>query len=340
MASDLGSLTDVAGLRVGHYERSNRSWRTGTTVVLADQPVTAGVDIRGGGPGTRETDALSPMNLVEKIDAVCLTGGSAFGLRSADGVVDELADRGRGFRVGPDDHHVVPVVPAAVIFDLGRGGHFRHHPDPDFGRRAIKKASRNERRRGSIGAGTGAIAGGLAGGVGMASATIQLADQHGELVEVTVAALCIVNARGSLINPATGRPWEPHPAIKTPTSKDRNALAEHLSNIAAPSLNTTIGVIATDAQLDRAEATRLAMSTHDGLSRSIRPVHTLADGDTMFSMATGAISLHVDERAVALSNLCAVAADVTALACVDAVIHATPEPNVPSYTSLCPSALK
>lgn len=340
MATDSGSLTDITGIRVGHYERSGRNWRTGTTVVLADQPVTAGVDIRGGGPGTRETDALSPMNLVEQIDAVCLTGGSAFGLRSADGVVDELADRGRGFRVGPHDHQVVPVVPAAVIFDLGRGGHFRHHPDADFGRRATQKASRTERRRGSIGAGTGAIAGGVAGGIGMASATIQLAAQNGELAEVTVAALCVVNARGSLINPSTGRPWEPHPAVKTPTTRDRNALAQHLSSFTPASLNTTIGVVATDARLDRAEVTRLAMSTHDGLSRSIRPVHTLADGDTMFSMATGAISLSADERPIALSSLSALAADVTALACVDAIIHATSTPNAPSYTSLCPSALR
>lgn len=340
MATDTGSLTDVAGIRLGHYERINRNWRTGTTVVLADQPVTAGVEVRGGGPGTREIDALSPMNLVEQIDAVCLTGGSAFGLRSADGVVDELADRGRGFRVGPEDHQVVPVVPAAVIFDLGRGGHFRHHPDADFGRRAANKASLTERRRGSIGAGAGAIAGGLAGGVGMASARIQLADESGELTEVTVAALCVVNARGSLINPSTGRPWEAHPAIKAPTSHDRNVLLEHLDNVTPASLNTTIGVVATDVRLDRAEVTRLAMSTHDGLSRSIRPVHTLADGDTMFSMATGAITLSANDRAIALSNLSALAADLTALACVDAIVHASPTPNVPSYTSLCPSALR
>lgn len=340
MATDLGSLTDVAGIRIGHFERSNRNWRTGTTVVLADQPVTAGVDVRGGGPGTREIDALSPMNLVEQIDAVCLSGGSAFGLRSADGVVDELADRGKGFRVGPQDHQVVPVVPAAVIFDLGRGGHFRHHPDADFGRRATKKASHSERRRGSIGAGTGAIAGGLAGGVGMASAKLQLADASGKLTEVTVAALCVVNARGSLINPSTGRTWESHPAIKTPTAQDRNALSEHLGNVTSASLNTTIGVVATDVRLDRAEATRLAMSTHDGLSRSIRPVHTLADGDTMFSMATGAITLSANDRTVALSSLAELAADLTALACVDAIVHATQTPSVPSYTSLCPSALR
>ena len=115
MPADLGSLTDVAGIRVGHYDRSNRNWRTGTTVVLADHPVTAGVDVRGGGPGTRETDALSPMNLVDKIDAICLSGGSAYGLRAADGVVDELADRERGFRVGPEAHQVVPVIPLSLI---------------------------------------------------------------------------------------------------------------------------------------------------------------------------------------------------------------------------------
>ncbi|MGA0035359.1 MAG: P1 family peptidase [Ilumatobacteraceae bacterium] len=340
MMIDAGSLTDVAGIRVGHYERSNRNWNTGTTVILADHPVTAGVDVRGGGPGTRETDALSPMNLVEHIDAICLTGGSAFGLRAADGVVDELADRGRGFSVGTEPHQVVPVVPSAVIFDLGRGGHFRHHPDADFGRRATKKASQTERRRGSIGAGTGAVAGGLSGGIGMASGTLVLNDEHGEPTRVTVAALCVVNARGSLINPLTGRPWEAHPGVKTPNANDRRGLANHLDDIETASLNTTIGVVATDARLDRSEATRLAMSTHDGLSRAIRPVHTLADGDTMFAMATGAVDLGVTERTIALSRLSALAADITALACVDAVIHATPMATVPSYTSLCPSALR
>jgi|DEB0MinimDraft_10_1074344.scaffolds.fasta_scaffold05121_2 L-aminopeptidase/D-esterase-like protein len=340
MTVDTGSLTDVAGIRIGHYERSNRNWNTGTTVILADQPVTAGVDVRGGGPGTRETDALSPMNLVEKIDALCLTGGSAFGLRAADGVVDELADRGRGFRVGAEPHQVVPVVPAAVIFDLERGGHFRHHPDAEFGRRAIKKASRTERRRGSIGAGIGAVAGGISGGVGMASATLILNNENGEPTQVTVAALCVVNARGSLINPLTARPWEAHPAVKNPSANDRRELVRHLNDIETASLNTTIGVVATDVRLDRPEATRLAMSTHDGLSRAIRPVHTLADGDTMFAMATGAIHLSLTERTIAVSRLSALAADVTALACVDALVHASPMATVPSYTSLCPSALR
>ena len=210
MSADLGSLTDVAGIRIGHYDRSNRNWRTGTTVVLAEHPVTAGVDVRGGGPGTRETDALSPMNLVDKVDAICLSGGSAYGLRAADGVVDELADRERGFRVGPEAHQVVPVIPSAVIFDLGRGGHFRHHPDAEFGRRATRSASARERRRGSIGAGTGAVAGGLRGGIGMASATIDIPIGDEKVSNVTIAALCVVNARGSLIDPSSGRSWEPH----------------------------------------------------------------------------------------------------------------------------------
>ena len=340
MPADLGSLTDVAGIRVGHYDRSNRNWRTGTTVVLAEHPVTAGVDVRGGGPGTRETDALSPMNLVDKVDAICLSGGSAYGLRAADGVVDELADRERGFRVGPEAHQVVPVIPSAVIFDLGRGGHFRHHPDAEFGRRATRSASARERRRGSIGAGTGAVAGGLRGGIGMASATIDIPIGDEKVSNVTIAALCVVNARGSLIDPSSGRAWEPHPRLKSPSSADRQRYAEHVDSVKTASFNTTIGVVATDAQIDRSEATRLAMSSHDGLARSIRPVHTLADGDTMFAMATGSVDIDSLERTLALSRLSEVAADVTALACIDAIVHAEPMADMPSYTSLCPSALR
>lgn len=339
--TDRGSITDVPGIRVGHAERTGRGWRTGTTVVMVPEGATAGVDVRGGAPGTRETDALTPWNLVERIHAICLTGGSAYGLRAADGVMDLLAERGLGFSVGDDPWAVVPVVPAAVIFDLGRGGVFANRPDAAFGRRAAERATPRERRRGSIGAGTGAMAGGLRGGVGMASRRVRLpADGGDEDVEVTVGALCVVNARGSLIDPATGLPYEAHPDLRRPAVHERRALADHCSQVRPAATNTTIGVVATDAVLSRPEATRLAMSAHDGLARAIRPVHTIVDGDTMFSLATGAVPLGDTDRSRRTSALLAAAVDCVAAACVDAVVSAQPAEGSPSYLSLCPSAIR
>ena len=176
-----GSITDVAGLGLGHFHRRSASWRTGTTVVVAPEGAVAGVDVRGGGPGTRETDLLRPENLVSQVHAICLTGGSAFGLAAADGVMSELERRRIGFRVGTASDLVVPIVPAAVIFDLGRAGHAEHRPDRDFGIRATRSAlARTSTARtrqiavveGALGAGTGARAGGLQGGVGMASRVV------------------------------------------------------------------------------------------------------------------------------------------------------------------------
>lgn len=342
MLVDHGSITDVPGIRVGHHQRSSRGWRTGTTVVLAPDGAVAGVDVRGGGPGTRETDALAPWNLVDQINAVCLTGGSAYGLAAADGVMDYLAGKDLGFRVGPDKGQVVPVVPAAVIFDLGRGGSFTSRPDASFGYRAAATARADEHRRGSIGAGTGAVAGGLRGGVGMASTTVTLSNhttsgEHG--IVVTVGALCVVNARGSLIDASTGLPYHRTPGLRRPSVDDRRALTAHLNDRDMPALNTTLAVVATDAHIDRAESTRLAMAGHDGLSRAIRPVHTLADGDTVFSLATGVVELGAVERIARLSAIQAAAADCVASACVDAILAATATGDRPSYLSLCPSAL-
>ena len=164
-----GTLADVTGLRVGHHQRLGRGWQTGTTVVLAPDGAVAAVDVRGGGPGTRETDALDARNLVDRIHAVCLTGGSAYGLAAADGVMAHLERRQLGIRVGPEPAHVVPVVPTAVIFDLGRGGGFGNRPDAAFGARARPSARARGIARGAVGAGTGARSGGMQGGVGMAS---------------------------------------------------------------------------------------------------------------------------------------------------------------------------
>ncbi|MCQ4213967.1 P1 family peptidase, partial [Streptomyces longispororuber] len=195
------ALTDVAGLRVGHATRTGGGFLTGTTVVLAPAggAVTA-VDVRGGGPGTRETDALDPRNLVQRIEAVVLTGGSAFGLDSASGVVAWLEEQGRGVRVGPDPAQVVPVVPAACVFDLGRGGDWRARPDAATGLDAVRAAAATDPHapvpEGSVGAGTGALVGKVRGGVGTASTVLDSG--------ITVGALVVANAAGSAVDPATG----------------------------------------------------------------------------------------------------------------------------------------
>ena len=199
----LGSIVDVPGIGVGHHQRVGRGWQTGTTVVAAPGGATPGVNVRGGGPGTRETDALHPENLIQTIHAVTLTGGSAYGLAAADGVVEVLEEAGLGF---PIAEHVVPVVPGAVIFDLGRGGSFTNRPDRTFGYRAARRAlaRRPTPGWGAVGAGTGARAGGLQGGVGTASQPVRVGD-----FEYIVGALAVVNANGSAIDPVSGIPWEP-----------------------------------------------------------------------------------------------------------------------------------
>lgn len=349
----MGSLTDVDGIHVGHSQRTGRGWLTGTTAIMIPGGAVAAVDVRGGGPGTRETDALDPRNLVDQIYGLCLTGGSAYGLAAADGVMEVLEQRQLGVPVGDEPHMVVPVVPAAVIFDLGRGGSFTNRPDRSFGARAARGARRRTDRRGAIGAGTGAQARGLQGGVGMAS---QLVDLDGRAI--TVAALAVVNSSGSVIDEQTGLPWWPMRDLRRPTADDRRTLIS-VTGHDQQRLNTTIGVIATDAAITRAEAARLAMSAHDGLARAIRPAHGLMDGDTIFTLSTRAQSLDEDgdgvasddakpsglaataaPRAISLNQLCALSADLFAEACTDAVVSANSVGGAPAYRDLCPSAFR
>lgn len=292
-------LADVAGLQVGHHMRRGGGYLTGTTVVLApDGGMVAGVDVRGGGPGTRETDLLQPTATVDRIHAVTLTGGSAFGLAAATGVAEALGDRNIGFPVGPKPDQVVPLVPAAVIFDLGRGGDFRAWPTAEFGRAAVDAAVAaipdDTGGLGAIGAGAGAVAGGLKGGIGQASTLLPGG--------ATVGALVVVNAMGTLVEPGTGLPWAasllrpedgPLPAAPSPAQVAALAKAAAASRAAAAQpaaghsiRNTTIGVVATDAALSKAQCTKLASVGHDGLARAIRPVHTLFDGDTLFGLST------------------------------------------------------
>ena len=348
-------LTDVGGVRVGHHQRIGRGWLTGTTVVLPPPHTVGAVDVRGGAPGTRETDLLDPGRLVHHVDAICLTGGSAFGLAAADGIMAWLAERGRGFQVGRAPHEIVPIVPAAVLYDLGRGGAFTARPDATFGRRAIAAAAgprgAGPMVLGTVGAGTGARAGGLKGGLGSASVVLDSG--------ATVAALVALNAVGRCVDQRTGLPLGASlllvgdvPLLRRPSRTDV-ALAEaaheaaRIAAIGDASANTALVVVATDATLTKAETGRLAVAGHDGLARSVRPVHLMVDGDVCFALATGARTLpgsptaDYDARrawAGALDVLTAAAADVVARAVVRALTSATDAGEMSSYHSRYPSA--
>lgn len=313
-----GSLCDVAGLKVGHYQHPHAP--TGCTVVLCEQGAVAGVDVRGAAPGTRETDLLRPENTVSIIHALVLSGGSAYGLAVADGVMRWLAERGHGFQVGQAR---VPIVPAAVLFDLWLHA-AETAPDAVAGRSACDAATADQQARGNVGAGAGATVGKLLGvpramkgGLGMASLRIG---------GVTLAAMVAVNAVGDVVDPRTGevlagsRGADGQPRSSVQALLDGEPLGSALSGSA-----TTLGVIATDARLTKSQAHKLAQIAHDGLARSIHPVHTVMDGDVLFAVATGAAGQDGD-----MALLGAAAAEVVARAVVDAVLAARSLPDVPA----------
>jgi L-aminopeptidase/D-esterase-like protein len=343
VSTPFGSILEVDGIGVGHHQRSGKGWQTGTTVITAPAGAVPGVDVRGGGPGTRETDALRPENLVQTIHAITLTGGSAYGLAAAHGVVEELEQRGIGF---PIAGHVVPVVPGAVVFDLGRGGSFSNRPDPSFGRRATQAALAARRRPawGAVGAGTGARAGGLQGGVGTASARV-LITIDGVDHEVVVGAVAVVNANGSPVDPETALPWDLSSAgVRVPSAASRRAVRRALTGQAELALNTTIGVVATSASITKAECSKLASVAHDGLARAIRPAHSMTDGDTIFALSTGAIVLpgHGTDppgRIGALNRLLDAGATTFAAACTHALISASTIGDAPAWRDLCPRTI-
>ncbi|MYW42641.1 hypothetical protein GT346_04595 [Streptomyces sp. SID161] len=331
-------MTDVTGLRVGHATLTGDGRLTGTTVVLAPEGgAVAAVDVRGGGPGTKETDALDPRNVVQRIDAVVLTGGSAYGLDAASGVMAWLEEHGRGVPVGTDPAHVVPVVPAACVFDLGRGGDFRARPDAATGRAAVEAAAGAAGTRvteGCVGAGTGAVVGRLKGGVGTASTVLDSG--------ITVAALVVANAAGAALDPGTGVLYGElfQGRIAYPEDGVHEAACRRLDETAAgntpPPLNTTLAVVATDAALSKAQAQKLAGTAHDGIARAVRPVHLLHDGDTVFALATGTRPL--DPHPLALNDILAAGADLVTRAIVRAVRAAEsvdgPAGIWPSYEEL------
>jgi L-aminopeptidase/D-esterase-like protein len=333
----------VPGVRVGHHQRVTRGWRTGTTVVVLPEGTLGSVDVRGGAPGTRETDLLDPTATVSRVDAVCLTGGSAFGLAAADGVMHELELRGHGHQVVTVPGAVVPIVPTAVIFDLGRGSDVGHRPDAGFGRSATRAARATVPAQGAIGAGSGARSGGLQGGVGYAS---EVVEQH-DAPDLVVAALVVVNSIGSVIDRETGLPWHPGDvALRPPSATDLRHLRRHLDAQAVPTapspvFNTTIGTIVTSAVLSKAECRRIATAGHDGMARAIRPVHGMFDGDTLFGLATCADEVTAPvgrSRLSRLDQLLTAAAECVARACTNAIVMATSTGSDPSYRDLCPSA--
>ncbi len=312
-------LTAVAGLSVGHFTDMRRP--TGCTVVIAEGGAVCGVDVRGAAPGTRETELLAPINAVEKVHAVLLAGGSAFGLDAAGGVMRWLDERGIGVAVGPtrgDGSKVtVPIVPAAILFDLWIGD-ARIRPDAAAGYAACAAASRETPAEGNVGAGSGASLGKLfgidhamRGGVGTASIVVG---------GITVAALVAVNAMGDVVDPATGA------IVAGARSDDGTAFRDTMASFRRgewpPPRSamrdeaggaTTLAIVATDAQLGKAEATKVAQMAHDGLARTIHPVHTMSDGDVVFALATGASGKHAPTTLIG-----ALAADVLA----DAVLRA------------------
>jgi L-aminopeptidase/D-esterase-like protein len=329
------AITDVCGVLVGHHHRLDDGWATGTTVVLLPDGSTGAVDARGGAPGTRETDLLAPENLVRRVDAVCLSGGSAFGLAAADGVMRWLAERDRGFAVGPADHEVVPIVPAAVLFDLPYSA-WGNRPDAEFGYLACAGAGDGQVAQGSVGAGTGARVGSVKGGIGTASV---------EVDGFMVGALAAVNAMGEVASLDTGALWAGDLELAGEFGDHRPGRPGALPDGARRDLNTTIGVVAVDAELAKSECRRLAVSAQDGLARAVRPAHSMFDGDTVFAVATGAHPLVPGTapvgpvgRATALDRLCAAAADVFARAVVHGVLAATPLPDVPAYRDMWPRA--
>ena len=309
-----GAITDVAGIEVGHFTDERRP--TGCTVVIARDGAVGGVDVRGAAPGTRETDLLAPGNLVQQVHGIVLAGGSAWGLAAAEGAVRWLEERGVGLDVR---YGILPIVPAAVLFDLplSHAEGARVRPDAAAGYAACEAASREAPAEGNVGAGAGALVGKLfgvqhamKGGIGTASVTVG---------GVTVGALIACNALGDVVDPDSGTVLAGSRTGDGRALRDtrRALLRGELPQPLLAGTHTTIGVVATDAQLTKVQANRLASVAHDGLARAINPVHTMSDGDTLFALATGRVPLQGD--APGMTVLSTMAAEVVARATVRAV---------------------
>jgi L-aminopeptidase/D-esterase-like protein len=326
-------LTQVQGLRVGHFTLAERP--TGCTVILADgDGAVGGVSQRGGSPGTRETDLLHPLNAVDKVNGVVLSGGSAYGLDAAQGVVRYLEERNVGWKVAAG---VVPIVPAAILFDLGFGGDARIRPTADCGYKAAAAAHAGPVEEGNVGAGAGATVGKVAGGRpmkgGIGSAAIALPNG------LVVGAIAAVNAVGDVVDPATGQVVA---GVRTADGKrlaDARTLLRSgdLGRGATPGQNTTIGLVATNARLSKSDINRVALMADAGLARAINPSHMAGDGDTVFALATGRWDGEANPSVVG-----AIAAEAMAEAIVRAASRAESAAGVPSARELgtVPSRLR
>ncbi|WP_073487526.1 P1 family peptidase [Streptoalloteichus hindustanus] len=335
-------MTDVPGVLVGHHHRIGAGWATGATAVLTPDGAVGGVDVRGGGPGTRETELLDPSRLVQQVHGICLAGGSAYGLAAADGVMRWLAERGHGFPVGIEPHQVVPIVPGAVLFDLPLG-EWGNRPDAAFGYAACDAAADGPVAQGCVGAGAGATAGSVKGGIGTASAVLPDG--------AVVGALVAVNALGEAVDRDSGLPWAlglelaGEFGLRAPSAAEVADARRRLVSARQP-MNTVIGVVATDVALTKAECRRVAVVAQDGLARALRPAHSVFDGDTLFALSTGRRELGsgadvyaVASRAGALDAVGAAAADAVSRAVVHGVLAATSLGGVPAYRDVYPSAL-
>ena len=327
-AADNMTLTAVEGVKVGHYTLTERP--TGCTVILFKEGTTGSVDQRGGAPGTRETDLLDPVNNVQIVSAISLAGGSAFGLDAASGVMKWLDERNIGYPVGAAG--VVPIVPAAILFDLGFGGNPKIRPGPDCGYKAAEAASEAPVPEGNVGAGAGATVGKSGGGrgqgggpmkAGIGSAAIKLSNG------LVVAAIVAVNAVGDIIDPLTGQIVAGARGPNNTLLDARKILRGETARESRAGENTTIGVVVTNAKLTKVQAQKMAQMANDGYARAIAPSHTPGDGDTIFSAATGTW-----DGAANYGQIGALAAEAMADAVVRAATQATASGGLPAARDL------
>ncbi len=322
---DSPGITSVPGIRVGHYTDQQNA--TGCTVVLCEDGAVGGVDVRGSAPGTRETDLLSPTAMVDRVHAVLLSGGSAFGLAAATGVVEYLEEKGTGIEFG---NATIPIVPAAILFDLGLITD-RVRPDSKSGRLACESARSSAVSEGSVGAGTGATVAKLLGRErcvkgGIGTASVHLGNR------LTVGAIVAVNAAGGVVDPETSQ------IVAGPLSDDSVNMLDSMKLITGPKYeeahtrpgeNTTIGVVATNAHLTKSQANKLASVAHDGLAMAVRPAHLMSDGDTLFALSTRQYG-----GPISMNRLCAAAVVCVSRAIVRAVQKATGTGGVKAVSEL------
>ncbi len=332
-----GSITDVEGIKVGHSTRADRP--TGCTVLLSEEGATGGVDQRGGAPGTRETDLLNPVNHVEKLNAIVLSGGSAYGLATADGVMRYLEEKGFGYPVGRGANgkpRVVPIVPAAILMDLGYGGSWEIRPTSENGYQACAAATSKAPAQGSVGAGAGATVGKMGGQGrsmkgGFGTASLRLPNG------IVIGAMVATNGVGDIWDHIRGK------LVAGTRTEDGKHLADVMKLMREGKLpmqqpprpeNTTLGAIATNVELTKTQITKVTQMTADGYALAIRPVHTPADGDTIFGAATGKLKIPAANLERLLGVIGALAADVMAQAIVSSVLHAKGTPQIPSVSDL------